>query len=858
MSEQDAELLNEFKVEAEEHLSGVEPQLLEMEGADDARREELVHGIFRAVHSVKGASGFFGLDQIQSLSHSMESLLMRVRDGELPFRDEMTDAVLRGLDKLQEMIDALPEVVEPSIESEVETFQRLTRGEAEVAPSADEPPEEAVAEVVAEEAAKGGSEPRASHPAVTEQVWKSARAFGQSVFILRIPAAIGADPEVLEAVREALLDLGEIVHDEVEAEGGEIVAKTVLAKELLVAELPLTPECVVASDPDASPLAAPTEESAPAPSDDASAQKPEPELAAPAAPEPPPAAKPESKPGGGSSKSGARPAARENETIRVNVSLLDKLMDLAGELVLSRNQLLRSLADTAEPATKTILQDLDLITSELQGDIMNTRMQPVGLVFNKFNRIVRDLSKKLGKKARLELSGTEVELDKSILELLSDPLTHLIRNALDHGLEEPEERAAAGKAPEGAVKLRAFHEGGQVHIEIEDDGRGIDPDKMRSIAVERGIHTREEAELISDAEARAIIFAPGFSTAAQVSDVSGRGVGMDVVKTNIAKLGGKIDIDSEVGMGSILRIRLPLTLAIIPSLIVKVADQRYAIPQVNLVELVRVKLSEGSQSIKRVRGAPVLDLRGRLLPLVQLRKVLDLEVAPDGETDGAVLVVVLRIGEAVFGLVVDAVADSEEIVVKPLSRMLEDCGIYAGAAIMGDGHPAMILDAGGLASHVELDLNASNTEIERADTTTSLGTEKRQLVVFTNAESERFAVDLGRLVRLEKIHPSAIEKIGNDECIQYRGRGLPLARLESRLPVRPLECSDDQLFVLIPRTSGKARGLLAGKIIDTIETTVELERSGDDCAAIAGRSVIDGKLTIVLDTDALLETMEAA
>ena len=501
---------------------------------------------------------------------------------------------------------------------------------------------------------------------------------------------------------------------------------------------------------------------------------------------------------------------------------------------------------------------------------MNTRMQPVGIVFNKFNRIVRDLSKKLEKKVELELEGTDVELDKSILELLSDPLTHLIRNALDHGIEVPAVREEKGKPVVGQISLRAFHEGGQVHIEIEDDGAGIDPEKLRQIAVERGLHTRDEVEGMSDNEARMLIFAPGFSTAKEVSDVSGRGVGMDVVKTNISKLGGKIDIESEMGMGSVLRIRLPLTLAIIPSLIVEVASERYAIPQVNLVELVRVKSSDRKEAIAEVRGAPVLKLRGRLLPLVDLKEMLGSdeesaehapEVAADEDAEAAegaraTHVVVLQVGEARFGLVVDGVSDSEEIVVKPLSRMLESCGVYAGAAIMGDGHPAMILDAGGLAAHAMLELDSDarkKAKVELGD-----GGASKQLVLFTNASDERFGVPLESLLRLEKIEASQIEQVGDQECIQYRGEGLPLTKLEHLLPVRPVEMVDDHLYVLIPRTEGRAVGLLAGSIIDTVETSVRVQREEGDPDAVTGRALIQGKLTMLLDTEALLRTMEAA
>ncbi|MCA9505980.1 MAG: chemotaxis protein CheA [Spirochaetaceae bacterium] len=735
MSDLDEELVLEFKIESQEHLGTVEPALLEIEGADPERRNELVHLIFRAVHSVKGASGFFELNTIQALSHTMENLLMRVRDGEIEFVPAMTDALLGALDVLGRLIEALPEALDPDISEQTELLTRLTHEPGDGAPAAQPPP----------------------------------------------PSSAQAPP----------------------------------------AEVPPAAPAAAAS-PKASPSAGA---------------------------EAPPKAAAEDK---------ANPARRTDasaETIRVPVHLLDRLMDQAGELVLSRNQLLSNMSATTDPIVKGILQDLDLITSELQSDIMNTRMQPVGVVFNKFNRIVRDLSRTLDKEVQLQIEGSEVELDKSIVELLSDPLTHLVRNSLDHGIEPPALRAERGKNRQGTVALRAFHEGGQVHIEIEDDGAGIDPEKMRRVAIEKGVITRDEAIGISDADARMLIFAPGFSTAAQVSNVSGRGVGMDVVKTNISKLGGKIEVESEVGRGSKLTIALPLTLAIIPSLIVAVAGQRLAIPQVNLVELVRVRFGDRERLLSDVNGAAVLRLRGNLLPLVDLRVLLGLEPAVrEAEWDDppAMHIAVLQVGGTHFGLIVDAILDSEEIVVKPLSELLEGNSLYSGATIMGDGRVAMILDAAGIAEYASLRLEEKRVAshgAEKARTNERL--QRRRLVIFNNADEDQFAIDLDRLVRLERILPSQIEEVGNRPCIQYRGRGLPLVRLHEELPVRPLSSDRKELYVLIPRLSGEGRGILAGSIVDAVETEFEMDTDPSAHRAIEGRAVIGGRLTLLLDPEYL-------
>ncbi|MCP5041459.1 MAG: chemotaxis protein CheA [bacterium] len=590
-----------------------------------------------------------------------------------------------------------------------------------------------------------------------------------------------------------------------------------------------------------------------------------------------------------------KPAAKKveaAETVRVSVDLLDTLMTLAREPVLGRTQLLARLDEHEDPGIKGVLQNIDIVTSDLQSNIMNTRMQPVGNVFKKYHRVVRDLSRKLGKKVDLEIEGSDVELDKSIIELLSDPLTHLVRNSLDHGMEAPAKRAELGKPETGRINLAAYHEGGQVNIEIRDNGRGIDPVKTRQAAVERELMSAEEAEALSDADAVVLIFAAGFSLAAEVTEVSGRGVGMDVVKANITKLGGKIDVESEVGVGTVVRIRLPLTLAIVPSLIVVVDEERFAVPQVNLVEIVRVKASEAAGRFEQIKGADVLRLRGQLLPLVRLADALEIprryscsdtgemkaerrgrlsdrrspesDQEPEGEqtreggdrrdleNQSAIHVVVLRAGEHQYGLIVDRIADSEEIVVKPLSAFVKGCRCYAGATIMGDGRVAMILDVAGIATETNLrfhDLAEESDRRERSVEEDSL--DRRELILFANAEAEQFAVDLGQIVRLEKVQSSDIEVIGGTEYMQHLGKGLPLIRLENEISVGQIsEC--DEFYVLIPNANGSAGGILASRVIDTIDTEVAIDHSQDDPVCVSGRALIEGRLTTILDAEKLL------
>ncbi|HUK48938.1 MAG TPA: chemotaxis protein CheA, partial [Terriglobales bacterium] len=398
-----------------------------------------------------------------------------------------------------------------------------------------------------------------------------------------------------------------------------------------------------------------------------------------------------------------KPREGSAETIRVAVNLLDKLMTLVGELVLARNQLLQFSNSLDNTGLNAICQRLNLIASELQEEVMKTRMQPIGNIWNQFPRTVRDVALGCGKQVTIEMEGKETELDKTIIESIKDPLTHLVRNSVDHGIELPQDRMRAGKDPVGRLTLRAFHEGGQVNIEISDDGAGLNRERIRQKALERKVITGEQAARMSEREICNLIFLPGFSTAEKVTNVSGRGVGMDVVRTNVEKIGGTVDLQSTPGQGTTVRIKIPLTLAIIPALIVNCSEERFAIPQVNLLELVRLEAEQARTGIEMVHGVPVHRLRGRLLPLVYLRKELQVQsVAKSGDAESAVNIVVLQADERQFGLVVDGIGDTEEIVVKPLRKQLKTVKTFAGSSIMGDGRVALILDVLGLAQRASV------------------------------------------------------------------------------------------------------------------------------------------------------------
>jgi two-component system chemotaxis sensor kinase CheA len=611
-------------------------------------------------------------------------------------------------------------------------------------------------------------------------------------------------------------------------------------------------------------------------------------------------------------KTGPKAGMADQETsLRVHVSLLDQLMTLAGELVLSRNQLLQSMTSDDHRASEIAGQRIDLITSELQEAIMLTRMQSIGNVFNKFPRVVRDLARSLGKKIELTLEGKDVELDKTIIEAIGDPLTHLVRNAVDHGIEVPEIRRKNKKTEVGQIYLKAYHEAGQVNIEIADDGKGLDGELLAQKAVDKGLITEDQAKVMSDKDQVNLIFLPGFSTAEKVTDVSGRGVGMDVVKTNLDKLGGLIDIDSEAGKGSTIRIKLPLTLAIIPCQVVNTGGERYAIPQVNLEELLRIPADQVRDRIERVGDAEVVRLRGDLLPLVKLADIIGVnplfhdpktntyrpdrrrtmtddrntqttlfteendtatgkapaEAAEQEAIDAperryraasALNIVVVSTGTMKYGLVVDELHDSEEIVVKPLGRDLKKCRGYAGATIMGDGRVALILDVSNLArmaglTSVESSLKARElkaaVEASLKDTT-----DRQSLLIFRSAEEEQFAAPLNLVERIEKIKVSDIEEVGGKRVMQYRGGSLPLFSIDEAAMVKPLADSDN-LLVIVFVVAGREVGLLAIGPVDAMETHLDVDGTTLKQTGIMGSAIINDHTTLLIDMYEIVQTL---
>jgi len=570
------------------------------------------------------------------------------------------------------------------------------------------------------------------------------------------------------------------------------------------------------------------------------------------------------------------------DTVRISVDLLDKLMVQAGELVLIRNQHLLTV-DATDAISRSIAHRLDLITSELQSTIIDTRMQPVGKIIDKFPRIVRDLGKSLGKQIQLNIIGSAAELDKTILESLNDPLTHIIRNSCGHGIESPEERVQAGKPKTGQIDLSAYHEAGRVNIKISDDGRGVDTKLIREKILEKGLKKEGELDLMSHQDILNLVFLPGFSTMEVADDVSGRGVGMDVVKTSIEKLGGSFEFESIPGVGTTILLRLPLTLAIIPSLIVTSGEYLYAIPQVSLVELVNLYDDDIINKIECADDQEVYRLRGRLLPIVRLSEVLARPKLFDRKTrskiaekyhneqknvqqmalnakknniqvdsDQSLSFVVLKVGTNHYGLVVDAIIGTEEIVVKPMHAAVKSLGIYSGATIMGNGTSALILDVGGIARQTGITLADKIMEEREKEYNTE---DLQSVLLFKSGPTEQFALSLPLIRRIEPINIKNIELVGDREYITVDGTSTLILRLNNIINVSSIE-DRERMFLILPRNLKRPVGILMSSFVDVVDTAVDIDLDSYHADGLLGTTIINDTMTLFIDFYRLVEIIE--
>ncbi|MCJ2081175.1 hybrid sensor histidine kinase/response regulator [Methylobacterium sp. J-090] len=593
-----------------------------------------------------------------------------------------------------------------------------------------------------------------------------------------------------------------------------------------------------AEGPDPFDAPAPLPALAPAP-EPVAAQAPHAPAPAVEAPVPDEAVAPAKAPAKDGPSEGTEGGVAKVQTIRVNVDTLEHLMTMVSELVLTRNQLLEIARRHDDSTYKVPLQRLSHVTAELQEGVMKTRMQPIGNAWQKLPRVVRDLSSELGKQIELVMSGAETELDRQVLEVIKDPLTHMVRNSADHGIESSADRKAAGKPVRGTIRLSAYHEGGTITIEIADDGKGLDLAAIRRKAVERKVASQAEVERMTDAQVAKFIFHPGFSTAAAITSVSGRGVGMDVVKTNIELIGGVIDINTQLGRGTTFTIKIPLTLAIIAALIVKAGDLRYAVPQVAVLELVRVDKST-AQQVERINGSPVLRLRERLLPIVTLTGVLG--QAPAATDIDSGFVVVAQVGRQRFGILVDEVFHTEEIVVKPMSSKLRHLPLFAGNTILGDGAVVLIVDPNGIAQQVSQSTQSGAMPVEAEAEETEAADAKATLLVFKGGAGSYKAVPLSLVTRLEEIDAAKVEWVGGRPLIQYRGRLMPLVPADPSIEIRK---TGTQALVVFS-DGERAMGLVVDEIVDIVEERLDVEISADRSDLI-GSAVLRGRATEIIN-----------
>lgn len=530
-----------------------------------------------------------------------------------------------------------------------------------------------------------------------------------------------------------------------------------------------------------------------------------------------------------------------SKSLRVSVDVLENLMTIVSELVLTRNQLLQILRTQGESEFSGPLQRLNQVVSELQEGVMQTRMQPIGNAWGKLPRIIRDISVELGKKINLEMRGQETELDRQVLDMIKDPLTHMVRNSADHGVERPADRVAAGKPEEGHILLNAFHEGGHIIIEISDDGRGLPIDKIRNKILERGLATEEQLSQMSEKQIQQYIFHAGFSTAEKITSVSGRGVGMDVVRTNVEKIGGAIEMYSVFGKGTTFTIKIPLTLAIVSSLIVAAGPERYAIPQISVRELVRIS-KNSEYKIEMIKGSPILRLRDRLLPLVSLSSLLKLDVEKKSSDDS--YIIVSQVGAYMFGIIVDRVFDTEEIVVKPVSPILKGIRLFAGNTILGDGSVIMILDPNGIANAGGEIRGGEHADFAAAEeeAAVSEGDRKVSLLVFRAGDGAQKAVPLSLVSRLEEINVKDVESSGHQKVIQYRGQLMPLVPFDKNMQMR----KEGRQPVLVFADQERLMGLMVDEIIDIVEERINVQISGTE-QGLLGSAIIDEKAMDVID-----------
>lgn len=792
------DLLRDFLTESSENLQKLDQDLIELE--QRPHELSLVHSIFRTIHTIKGTCGFIGLPRLEALAHVTESVLGAVREGRLMVVPSMISDILHSIDTIK-AIQAELEVTENEPVGDDTRLIGSLQAWLDIATN------------------PVGSSPTQPTPHVVRAIMASNAQDALSRQRVA-PAEPSLEPEMVDlegGARGTFEDFGTgevmAIHADALASKGAVASPTPVPR--ASAQVAATPIAATPTPVDATPVAAAE----------------------------PNAAEPVREKSADAARGDGERGSIADSTLRVNVTLLDKLMNLVGELVLARNQLIQLSTADDDSVYAHPVQHLNRVTTDLQEAVMRTRMQAIGGAWSKLPRLVRDLSKASGKQLALEMHGAETELDRQILQAIQDPLTHMVRNSADHGVESPEARRAAGKPEQGTIRLNAYHEGGHVILEISDDGAGISVEKVRRKAVERGLVNADVAATLSEAQVFRYIFEPGFSTAEKITNVSGRGVGMDVVRSNIEKIGGTVELSSREGRGTTVRVKIPLTLAIISALLVGSAAEVFAIPQIGVVELVRVS-EDVRHRIEEVQGARFFRLRDTLLPLVSLAERLQLanSVLPDEYN-----VIVCQVGETRVGLVVDEVFDTQEIVVKPVGRLVKHLPVYAGCTILGDGRVIMILDSTGIANEALAVTHAEHAAATTADAESDDDSATESVLVFDAGGSALQAVPLSLVARLEEIPADQIEEADGRALVQYRGALLPLLPASPAMNLR----ARSPRPVIVFTDNGRSMGLAVDEIRDIVDARLTLDQ-GTHRAGVLGVCVIGAKATEIIDTNHFL------
>ncbi len=871
------DLLNEFLTETAESIDVVDVEVVKLE--QDPNNKAVLDNIFRLVHTIKGTCGFLGLPRLEKVAHSSENVLGKFRDGELEVTGDAITVVLESLDRIKEILHGLEATEEEPAGDDSELISRLdaiaagekavtqkniseakttgkaqekteTVEEAVPAPARElKPGEVSLEELEAVFQATAGPDADegenadgttgnvqndlfdkfggedattvvghlvANHLDKDEKLSEFFASDDENVrkarFVGLLTTALEGDAEDAATIAASMISAPGFGDEQFDLLTGQL--KAVLNEMDIEAEI--SDDVLMGFEIARAPM---IEQSQKLENSKAEQSQLEAEQKAQAGTEP----------------------SRSSQSIRVSVDLLEDLMNMVSELVLTRNQLLQMVRQMDDSEFTVPLQRLSQCTTELQEGVMKTRMQPIGNAWAKLPRIIRDLSVELDKKIELDMRGAETELDRQVLELIKDPLTHMVRNSADHGLETPAERLAAGKPETGTVRLNAFHEGGHIIIGISDDGRGLSTKKLRAKAKERGLFGDAELEEMSDGQIHKLIFHAGFSTAEKVTSVSGRGVGMDVVRSNIEKIGGTIDMNSKEGKGTTFQIKIPLTLAIVSALIVEATGERFAIPQISVLELVRAS-ANSEHKVERIKDTPVLRLRNRLLPLVYMNKILGLSDGVEEEKTDDAFIVVTQVGASTFGIVVDQVFDTEEIVVKPVAPILKEISVYSGNTILGDGSVIMILDPNGIAVKTSTNVTEDAADERQTKAVAASVQDKETLMVFLAGTENQKAVPLSLVARLEDIEVDKIETSDGQPMVQYRGALMPLVLVNQSNGFR----TEGRQPVLVFSDNDRSMGLAVDEILDIVEDQLEIELSSDN-QGMVGSAIINGKATEIID-----------